>query len=68
MIKRALIIIVALFSFVMQAQKPVGEWKLYPVFANSVTKMLETPEKVFYVSQGNLYSYDKNTDENYHYT
>lgn len=67
MIKRALIIIVALFSFVMQAQKPVGEWKLYPVFANSVTKMLETPEKVFYVSEGNLYSYDKNTDENYHY-
>lgn len=67
MIKRAFIILVALFSFVMHAQKTMGEWKLYSVFANSVTKMLETPEKVFYVSEGNLYSYDKETDENYHY-
>jgi len=67
MIKRAFVILALLLPLMMQAQKTMGEWKLYSVFANSVTKMLETPEKVFYVSEGNLYSYDKNTDENYHY-
>lgn len=68
MIKRAFVILALLLPLMMQAQKTMGEWKLYSVFANSVTKMLETPQKVFYVSEGNLYSYDKSTDENYHYT
>lgn len=67
MIKKALIILVSLLPLMMQAQMSVGQWKLYSVFANSVTKMLETPDKVYYVSEGNLYSYDKLTDENYHY-
>lgn len=68
MIKRLLIITAILLPIALQAQMSVGEWKIYSVFANSVTKMLDTPQKVYYVSEGNLYSYDKESDENYHYS
>lgn len=68
MIKKALFIILAILPMVVKAQLAVGEWKVYPVFANDVTKMLDTSEKVYYVSEGNLFSYDKNTDESYSYS
>lgn len=68
MIKKALFIILAILPMVMKAQLAVGEWKVYPVFANNVTRMLDTSEKVYYVSEGNLFSYDKNTDESYSYS
>lgn len=66
--KKALFIILALLPMVMKAQLAVGEWKVYPVFANNVTRMLDTSEKVYYISEGNLFSYDKNTDESYSYS
>lgn len=66
--KKALFIILAILPMVMKAQLAVGEWKVYPVFANNVTRMLDTPEKVYYISEGNLFSYDKNTDESYSYS
>ena len=68
MMKKALFIILALLPMVMKAQLAVGEWKVYPVFANNVTRMLDTSEKVYYISEGNLFSYDKNTDESYSYS
>ena len=68
MMKKALFIILAILPMVMKAQLAVGEWKVYPVFANNVTRMLDTPEKVYYISEGNLFSYDKNTDESYSYS
>ncbi len=68
MMKKALFIILAILPMVMKAQLAVGEWKVYPVFANNVTRMLDTSEKVYYVSEGNLFSYDKNTDESYSYS
>lgn len=68
MIKKALFIILAILPMVVKAQLAVGEWKVYPVFANNVTKMLDTSEKVYYVSEGNLFSYDKTTDESYSYS
>lgn len=66
--KKALFIILAILPMVIKAQLAVGEWKVYPVFANNVTRMLDTSEKVYYVSEGNLFSYDKNTDESYSYS
>ena len=66
--KKALFIILAILPMVMKAQLAVGEWKVYPVFANNVTRMLDTSEKVYYISEGNLFSYDKNTDESYSYS
>ena len=68
MMKKALFIILAILPMVMKVQLAVGEWKVYPVFANNVTRMLDTPEKVYYISEGNLFSYDKNTDESYSYS
>ena len=68
MMKKALFIILAILPMVMKAQLAVGEWKVYPVFANNVTRMLDTSEKVYYISEGNLFSYDKNTDESYSYS
>lgn len=67
MIKRALFILIALIPFCVKAQLAVGEWKIYTVFANEITKMLETPQKLYYLSEGCLFSYDKETDETYKY-
>lgn len=45
-----------------------GEWVKYPVFDRSVSHISETPSKVYYVSGGFLYSYDKSSDETIAYT
>lgn len=66
MIKKTLIGLIAFFPFFVSAQTGTGSWKLYQAFTD-VAKMYETPEKVFYLSDGFLYSYDKESDENYTY-
>lgn len=49
---------------VMQAQTdPVGQWKVYPTFSSPATKLVETPETVYGVSGGNLFSYNFINDE-----
>lgn len=49
------------------AQNAVGSWKTYNIFAG-VDKILDTPSKVYYVSVGQLYSYDKEYEETYNYS
>ncbi len=81
MIKRILAIITVLLPLMANAQLSVGNWKLYPaynnvkVYDNNILnepftgyRMLDTPEKVYYVSEGFLFSYDKKTEESYAYT
>lgn len=67
MIKRIFICLAILVPFLLSAQLPVGEWNVYSVFT-TVTKMLQTPDKVYYLSGSNLYSYDKNIQETYNYS
>lgn len=67
MIKRIFICLAILVPFLSSAQLPVGEWNVYSVFT-TVTKMLQTPDKVYYLSGSNLYSYDKNFQETYNYS
>lgn len=67
MIKRVLILLAVLLPFIAKSQMGVGEWKLYTTFANSVTKMLETPDKLYYLSENCLFSFDKETEESYCY-
>ena len=67
MIKRIFICLAILVPFLSSAQLPVGEWNVYSVFT-TVTKMLQTPDKVYYLSGSNLYSYDKNIQETYNYS
>lgn len=66
MIKRLLIIISAIMPIVVSGQRAVGSWEVY---ANYLTpeQMLETPEKVYCLSSGSLFSFDKNTEELYQY-
>lgn len=68
MIKRILLVLLALIPCFAQAQLAVGGWKIYsPFVGSSIGKMVETPQKLYFISEGSLYSYDKETGENYSY-
>ena len=49
------------------AQAP-GVWTVMPVYAGGAESIVESPDKVFYLSKGHLFSYDKNGDETMHYS
>lgn len=46
----------------------MGTWTTYPTFAAPPQKVIEASKKVYYLSGGNLFSYDKKGDETYAYT
>lgn len=50
------------------AQKTVGQWTLYPVYNNGVSAVTDAGDKVYYLSDQRLFSYDKDTQETYCYT
>ena len=50
----------------VSAQTSVGTWKTYSSFSD-VRKMVQTPQKVYFISGNYLYSYDKETEETYNY-
>lgn len=67
MIKKLFILLAALLPMTgARAQSSVGSWEVYANYL-SPEQMLETPSKVFCLSSGSLFSFDKNTDELYHY-
>ena len=53
--------------FIAKAQMAVGEWNIYSIY-NTIKKMEQTPEKVYFLSNDYLYSYDKDTQEIYYYS
>lgn len=63
-------IISVLFLFPVKAQlQAEGTWNIFPVYSTPPQKVIETPnEKVYYLTGGNLFSYDKKNDESYSYT
>lgn len=63
----SLIIYILLACLSLKAGEAVGNWKIYSAF-NGVEKMVDTPRHVYYISVGQLYSYDKETGETYNYT
>ncbi len=78
MINRLLAILVAALPLVSNAQLAVGEWELFNAYDgvsnygnNSLNdkfvgyRLVDTPHKVYYVSQNGLFSYDKDTQETY---
>ncbi len=68
MIKRLITILIAVISLVStSAQTSVGNWKVYSMFS-TIKKMVQTPDKVYFISGNNLFSFDKNTQETYNYT
>lgn len=67
-IKNIIILIAALLlPGLVSAQQGVGSWKVYSSFAG-VQDMVDTGSKVFYLSAGQLYSYDKEAKETYNYS
>lgn len=70
MIKRiclavALLIVMAV---VPAKSQQVGSWSIYPVFSgNNNNSLVDTDNKVFYLADGWLYSYDKDNDESVFY-
>lgn len=51
-----------------QAQSSVGYWTLYPQYTNtSVSNIIDTGDKLFYLAMNRLHSYDKANNESYSY-
>lgn len=50
------------------AQMAIGDWQIYNNYSPDVVKVLDTKHKVYYTTGGNLYSFDKDTEEMFGYT
>ena len=56
-----------LVAMTAQAQNDYGQWILHPVFAGeNITNCIDTGDEVYYLASGNLYRFDKSTNENEH--
>ncbi len=65
--KHIITLVMALAAIVAQAQSDYGKWILHPVFAGeNITNCIDTGDDVYYLASGNLYRYDKSTQENEH--
>ncbi len=62
MIRRLSLLLLLILPFCIKAQQITGSWEVLTVY-NTVDKVLETPEKLYYLSSGNLYSYDSENQE-----
>lgn len=72
MFKKILILLAVLLPSMMKAQRAVGEWYNYPIFSDNLTTSLSTVEgkdgTIYYLSGGNLFSYNNDTKENYSFS
>ena len=57
----------ALAALLAQAQSDYGKWVLHPVFAGeNITNCIDVGGEVYYLASGNLFRYDKDSQENEH--
>ena len=63
----SLLLLIVSGVFQVQAQLAVGSWKQFSSFA-SVDKVIDTPHYVYYITNGQLYSRDKDNEETYNYS
>ncbi len=69
MFKIWLVAVLAAFaSATASAQLATGDWQIYSNYSSDVVKVLDTGHKVYYVTGGNLFSYDKLAEETFGYT
>lgn len=59
MIKKILIAFIVLIPFFGSAQIAVGDWKIHSIYGKNVTNVIDTKDKVYYLADNYLYSYDK---------
>ncbi len=55
-------IVVFSFAFLVKGQLAVGDWQIYSSIGDPV-KVIDTPERVYYVSGISLFCFDKETEE-----
>lgn len=69
MIKK-LFLLIAILSCAagVSAQHAPGSWRVLPMSAMDFEAVKETPDKVYYVTGGALYAYDKENNETEYYT
>ena len=70
MAKRFIITILSIAALALQAspQGAIGSIKIHPAFGNSITKIIDTGNVVYYLSDNSLFSYDKGNDESDSYS
>lgn len=65
-------LLTALFAFCLfvplQSHAEVGQWTVHAVFASPAEKVIDTGTKIYYLSGGSLFSYDKKEQESRSYT
>ena len=65
MLKRIVIFLALALPFMANAQYGVGDWRIHTIFVGSAAeRVIDTPDKVYYLVSNNLFCYDKETEEN----
>ena len=69
-IKRVLLFTVAIIatSFATIAQHTPGSWRILPMSGEFFDNVIDTPNNVYYITGGSLYSYNKEYNETTYYT
>lgn len=68
MTKKISLLISILTALAFSASADTGGWKIHAVFSDDLTKIIDTGSIVYYVANGNLFSYNKEDDESEHYS
>lgn len=63
-----LTLLTALLLAPLGALGATGQWTTYQIFGTAVDEVIEMPQKVYFTSLGNLYSYSPSDNETYHYS
>lgn len=61
--KICLILILMLGTALSSVAATAGAWKVIPMLGTGISEVVDTPDMVYYVSDGSLYSYDKTNSE-----
>ena len=68
MIRYLLLLVVTLSGILsVSAQQWTGQWTIYPIVGAKYDRVIDTDSKVYFLSSGSMYSYDKDSKETYFY-
>ena len=69
MIKKALILLIAIAASALaaMAQSNAGSWNVYPAIGDKFDNVVETPDKVYFLTGSSLFSLGLDDNEAYAY-
>ncbi|MDE6703649.1 MAG: hypothetical protein K2K00_08230, partial [Muribaculaceae bacterium] len=68
MLRYLILLIVSLSGLLsLSAQQWTGQWTIYPVVGARYDRIIDTDSKVYFLTSGTMYSYDKDSKETYFY-